>query len=173
MDLNELIVLKQTKTAELNRFIEVGEAEKRELNADETVNFTAIETEIRALETQISVKNNINTNPIIRKKENNMNEFSLLRAIEARANGRTLDENAQRFIDAGKDEFKRAGLGFSGDIVIPMEIRADILAGTAGAGQETVAEQKLQILAPLRAALVTVQAGANFLTGLIGDVSIP
>jgi len=76
-----------------------------------------------------------------------------------------------RGFDNYEDEL--SGLGYSGDIVIPMELRADITAGTATAGQEVVTEQKLAILEPLRASLVSVQAGATFLTGLIGDVSIP
>ena len=36
-----------------------------------------------------------------------------------------------------------------------------------------VAEDKLNILEPLRASLVMVQAGANYMTGLVGNVSIP
>jgi len=74
MDLNELIIQKQSKTAELNRFIEVGEGEKRELTTDETTSFKALETEIRGLETEINAKNN----PITINKTNRMTNFSEL-----------------------------------------------------------------------------------------------
>ncbi|GAG62157.1 unnamed protein product, partial [marine sediment metagenome] len=46
-------------------------------------------------------------------------------------------------------------------------------AGVATHGQEIVSEDKLSILAPLRANLVLVKAGANFISGLVGNVSIP
>lgn len=72
MDLNNLIVRKQEKTAELERFITVGEAEKRELTQDETESFTALEGEIRDLENQIQAKNIIPKITI--NTENRMNE---------------------------------------------------------------------------------------------------
>jgi HK97 family phage major capsid protein len=56
---------------------------------------------------------------------------------------------------------------------LPIEERAAIAATVTGEGIENVAEDKLGILEPLRANLVLAQAGAQFLTGLIGDVSIP
>ena len=77
MDLNELIVLKQTKTAELNRFIEVGETEQRELTSEETNEFSNVEKEIRELEQQIELKNN-NTNKIINREKNMNTEFKEL-----------------------------------------------------------------------------------------------
>jgi len=42
MDLNELIVLKQSKTTELTKLIEVGQLEKRELNTDEITTFSFV-----------------------------------------------------------------------------------------------------------------------------------
>ena len=68
---------------------------------------------------------------------------------------------------------RKAGLSCGGQIVLPIEERADIQATVATAGQENVAEDKLGILEPLRANLVLVQAGASYMTGLIGNVSIP
>jgi HK97 family phage major capsid protein len=57
--------------------------------------------------------------------------------------------------------------------VLPIEERSDIQATVATAGQEAVAEDKLHILEPLRANLVMAAAGANYMTGLVGNVSIP
>ena len=101
------------------------------------------------------------------------NEFSLLRAIAQRVENRTFDDLAIEIINAGKAEMRKSGITSQGDIVLPTEYRADIVAGTAGAGQEIVGEEKMNILAPLRESLVLVKAGASFITGLTGDVSIP
>ena len=67
---------------------------------------------------------------------------------------------------------RKSGQAFTGDIQLPVELRA-ITAGTATAGQEVVAEDKIGLIEPLRESLVLVKAGATFLTGLVGDVSIP
>ena len=68
---------------------------------------------------------------------------------------------------------RKAGQSYSGQIVLPIEERGDIKATVATAGQENVAEDKLGILEPLRASLVLAQAGASYMTGLVGNVSIP
>ena len=67
---------------------------------------------------------------------------------------------------------RKAGLSYSGQILLPIEAR-DIQATVATNGQEAVAEDKLNILEPLRANLVLSAAGANYMTGLVGNVSIP
>ena len=67
---------------------------------------------------------------------------------------------------------RKAGQSYSGQIVLPIESR-NIQATVEGAGQENVAEDKLGILEPLRTKLVLVNAGASYMTGLVGNVSIP
>lgn len=99
--------------------------------------------------------------------------FSLLKAVRAIANNQTLDEHSQEVVNAGIAEMRKSGQSYSGQIVLPVEERATVVAGTATNGQEAVAEDKLNILAPLRDALVLSAAGANFMTGLVGNVSIP
>lgn len=47
------------------------------------------------------------------------------------------------------------------------------MAGTATKGKEAVATDKFSILGPLRSAMVLSQAGATYLTGLVGDITIP
>jgi HK97 family phage major capsid protein len=100
-------------------------------------------------------------------------KFSLLKAINDVANNRQLDERAQEVVTAGIAEMRKAGQSYSGQIVLPIEERGDIKATVATAGQENVAEDKLGILEPLRASLVLAQAGASYMTGLVGNVSIP
>ena len=99
--------------------------------------------------------------------------FSLLKAIYDKAEQRSMSDTAKDVFTLGKQEFRRAGVSASGDIVIPAEVRADILAGSATAGEEIVATDKGNILPPLVDRLVFREAGVTFLTGLVGNVSIP
>jgi len=74
-DLNELFQEKRNQTTLLSRLVEVGEGEKRELNADELAQFETIKDEIRALDLQINAKNE---NTITIKQEKRMTNFNEL-----------------------------------------------------------------------------------------------
>lgn len=157
-----------------------AEKETRKLNDLESADFDAttkrlaeIDTEIRKIEEDNKRNLNKVTTKQTKQTKQTMENFSLLKAIDDVANNRQLNERAQEVINAGKAEFRKAGQNASGQIVLPMETRATISATTATAGQETVSEDILGILEPLRANLVMVQAGANYITGLTGNVSIP
>lgn len=103
-------------------------------------------------------------------------EFSLLKAINDSIAHRSLDESATKIAKKAAEEFRNAGVRADGQIQLPsdiMEKRTVITAGTADHGAEVVAEDKLAILPPLVDRLVLAQAGAKFLTGLVGNVSIP
>lgn len=166
-------------TEKAEKFINNARVEMRKLTVGEDKDFKETTVLISNLNAEIALgevrmKNEQKEfNQIITNTNQNMSKFSLLRAIEARSKGANLPEEAQKLVELGKAEMRKAGQNFEGDIVLPLEYRSDILSGTATQGQETVAEQKMNILKPLRASLVLVQAGANFLTGLSGDVSIP
>lgn len=175
MDLVQLIEKRKELLSELTEIVSVGKAECRKLSNVENKEFNKLTAELDAIDKEIDNKQNANSNLINNRNNNktNMEKFSLLKAIEARANGRNLDEDALNVVEAGKNEMRKSGLSFSGDIILPMEYRANIVAGTTNAGQEIVGEQKVGIIEPLRDSLVLVKAGATFLTGLVGDVSIP
>ena len=163
----ELIDKKEQLKAKLNNMLDVAEQEQRKLTDSETSEFEAITNEITTIEDEIrSIKEETKTN------KNIMKEFSLLKAINDVANNRQLDERAQEVVSAGIAEMRKAGQSYSGQIVLPIENR-NIQATVEGAGQENVAEDKLGILEPLRANLVLVNAGASYMTGLVGNVSIP
>lgn len=145
--------------------------EARKLSIDEETEYNDlckqiadVDKELRDLNDKLNNKETKTT-----MKEN----FSLLKAVRAIANNQTLDERSQEVVNAGIAEMRKSGQSYSGQIVLPVEERAAVVAGTATKGQETVAEDKLNILAPLRDALVLSAAGANFMTGLVGNVSIP
>ena len=107
-------------------------------------------------------------------------KFSLIKAINDVTNNRSLDEVAKEVVRKGVEEMRKSGLAVAGSIQLPVmenadeEVRANgVLAQTAGAGAENIATEKLDILEPLRANMVMSQAGATYLTGLVGNVSIP
>ena len=106
-----------------------------------------------------------------------MGKFSLIKTINDIVNNRSMTEEAQVVLNAGTEEMRKAGLSYSGQIQLPVsEIREDL--GAIAATQETfgaevVATEKLNILEPLRNRMVLAQAGATYLTGLVGNVSIP
>lgn len=102
-----------------------------------------------------------------------MEKFSLLKAIKAVTEKQPLDERSAAIVNEGIAEMRKTGLSFNGQIQLPVEERADVQATVATAGMEAVATDKLNILEPLRANLVMAQAGATFMTGLVGNVAIP
>lgn len=174
MDSLTLIDQKEQLRKKAEALIAAAEKELRRLDEKETNELNSIKKEIADLDSQIKgieEENKRNYKP--QTKTNMKEKFSLLKAINDVANNRQLDERALEVVAAGQAEFRKAGQNYSGQIVLPIEERANIQATVATAGQENVAEDKLGILEPLRANLVLVQAGASYMTGLIGNVSIP
>ena len=171
MDSVELIDKKNQLKIQAEAIIGNAEKESRKLDDDEKAKFEALKNQMEEVDNEIR-KINEKLNKETNKR--NMENFSLLKAINDIANNRQLDERSQEVVNQGVTEMRKSGLSYSGQIVLPVtEARADVQATVEGAGQEVVAEDKLNILEPLRASLVMVQAGANYMTGLVGNVSIP
>lgn len=163
----ELLDKRNQLKIQAENILSSAEKELRVLNDLETEKFEALKREMEDTDRQIKELNNK-----LKTSTRSMENFSLLKAINDVANNRQLDERAQEVVSAGIAEMRKAGQSYSGQIVLPIENR-DIQATVEGAGQENVAEDKLGILEPLRANLVLVNAGASYMTGLIGNVSIP
>lgn len=167
MDSLEILDRKEQLRAELNSMLDNAEKEQRKLTEDETTRFEALNTEIRNLDKQIiDIKKET-------KEVRKMGKFSLLKAINDIANNRQLDERALEVVNQGITEMRKAGQNYSGQIQLPLEERAVVQATAEGQGAEAVAEDLLNILEPLRAKLVLAQAGASYMTGLVGNISIP
>ena len=173
MNTLELLDKKEQLKQRAQEIVSNAEKETRRLNEGEHAEFNSIADELKDIDNEIrkiaSETKLTNTNNTSMKKE----KFSLLKAINDVANSRQLDERAQEVVSAGIAEFRKSGQNYSGQIVLPIEERAIVQATVEGAGQETVAEDKLALLEPLRANLVMVKAGASYLSGLVGNVSIP
>lgn len=173
MNTLELLDKKELLKKRAEEIISGAEKEVRKLNAGEQVEFDALTKEVADIDIQIRKIEEDNLKQTTHTTNTMKEKFSLLKAINDVANNRQLDERAQEVVTAGISEMRKAGQSYSGQIVLPIEERADIKATVATAGQENVAEDKLGILEPLRASLVLAQAGASYMTGLVGNVSIP
>lgn len=150
-----------------------GKKESRKLTDEESKKYDDLCKQITDTDEEIrKVKKDLNKQKPIKEKRK-MAKFSLIKAINDVANNRNLDERSQEVVSEGVAEMRKAGQSYSGQIVLPIEERGDIQATVATAGQEIVAEDKLNILEPLRASLVLSKAGATYMTGLVGNVSIP
>lgn len=98
--------------------------------------------------------------------------FSLLKAIRNVAENRQLDNVTAAVCNEGMKEMRAAGLNTVGQIYIPtMETRAAV--SVASEGVDVVATDLYDIIEPLRAKNVLVQAGAKFYTGLTNNAQIP
>ena len=103
--------------------------------------------------------------------------FSFVRAINALANpGDRRAQEAAKFEREASDAFAtkmgRAAQGF----YVPVEVqKRDLLVGTATAGGDTVATQLLatNFIDLLRNKMAMTGLGAQFLTGLVGQIAIP
>jgi len=168
----ELLDKKEQLKLQAEEILSKAEQEKRYLNDGENSEFNDIKKQIADIDDEIR-KMNEELNTKVNKEIRKMEKFSLLKAINDVANNRQLDERAQEIVEKGINEMRKSGQSYSGQIILPIEERADIQATVATAGQENVAEDKLGILEPLRAANVLVRAGATYMTGLVGNVSIP
>lgn len=157
-DLREMTDEEKTRFNELKEEIET---KKNELKA--------LEDELNKIEIpneEIEEEKNINN------KEMEKKSFSLLRAVRSIVNNQTMDSVDAAVINAGAEEMRKAGVSFAGQIQLPtMENRAAITV--AAEGTDVVATDIFNILEPLRAKLVLVDAGAKFMSGLVGNVKVP
>lgn len=110
----------------------------------------------------------------------NMKNFSLIKTINDVISNRNINEDALSVIEMGAQEMRKSGLSYSGQIQLPVEERTDpkptdgaIVATVQTQGSEIVPTDKLNILEPLRGESILSKVGATFLTGLVGNISIP
>ena len=114
-------------------------------------------------------------NNISNTKNIHMSKFSLIKSINDVVNNRNINEDALSVIEMGATEMRKSGLSYSGQIQLPVEERvaSAAQATVSGAGQEIVETEKLNILEPIRGKSILGEIGATFLTGLVGNISIP
>lgn len=97
--------------------------------------------------------------------------FSLLGAIRDEiAHKEHTGKNAE-VIERGREQFKKAGVGYESSIVLPT--RRSITAGGTNSGKEAIATDTLDIVAPLYTQSAFAGLGATMLDDLVGNVEIP
>jgi hypothetical protein len=131
----ELLDKKNQLKIKADSILSGAERESRKLNEEEQSKFEALKNEIKDVENEIrDLTSKLNKEITKRSMEN----FSLLKAINDVANNRQLDERSQEVVNNGIAEMRKAGLSYSGQIVLPIENR-NIQATVEGNGQEIVA----------------------------------
>lgn len=118
-------------------------------------------------ETEDEKRTITNNNSNIRKMNK---EFRLIKAIRDVANNRSMDDVTKAVANAGAEEMRKSGLSFGGQIQLPLETRTITVANEH---DDVVETEFTNILEPLRAKNVLVEAGAKYLTNLVGDVQVP
>lgn len=190
----EILDKKSVLKTRCKEIISLCKQEIRDMTDEEKTEFEANKLEIRKLNSDLDElnkrladldldledKNNKEDNKedkIENTEKRNKNhsamkkQFSLLKAINDIANNRSLDAISEAVVKAGAEEMRKAGQSFSGQIQLPVEQR-DIVTVTSE-HDDVVETEFLDLLGPLRAKNVLVNAGAKYLTGLVGDVQIP
>lgn len=158
-------------TAAKNEIRDLTEDEEKKVQ-DIKEEITRLTKELDALEAKLS--GDADEGGEDNNKEENttraMKKFNLLTAIRNIANNQELDAVSKAVINEGADEMRKAGISYQGQIQLPTESRSVTVNAE---GDDVVGVDVTNILEPLRAKNVLVQAGAKYMTGLVGDVTIP
>lgn len=103
-------------------------------------------------------------------KRNMKKRFSLVRSIRNIVNNSAMNDVDAAVISEGNKEARKAGINFQGQIQLPSQRAAVTVTAE---GEDVVATDLFDILKPLRAKNVLSQAGAKFMSGLVGNVQVP
>ena len=165
----------QEKSLELRKqlaeLIANGQKEERELNEEETNTMAELRKSIDEINAQIEEiekeNRNIQKNTIITENKE-IRTMSLLKMINAVVEGRNFTEDEAKAIAEARAEFAKSGIAPKGQIVY-----RSIAATVEGSGKENVPEDKWNLEVAVRNNLVATKMGADFVSGLVGDCSIP
>jgi HK97 family phage major capsid protein len=175
-----LLEIKDQKTVLLDAndlIFQKADAEKRSLSEEENTTVNENLKKLQDLQTRENselFKNNtgriIQVPGILKSRKE---RFSLIDSINSVVQKRGFSDPCKDMNVLGMQEFRAAGVNHEGDIVIPYEVRADVLAQTATQGQEIVSEDKIAIMPPLVDKLIFSRAGVTFIPNCVGNVSFP
>lgn len=151
------------------------EKEERKANEKETTELRSIAVDVANLEYEIAIAEARNKKGSYRthQTEDDLKQVSFLRSIREVVEGRVSDET-RKLDDMGANQMRSCGLSKTGHLCLPTELRGTTVQATiTGDGKETIPEDLINIMGPLRDRLVLTQAGASFLTGLTGNIVLP
>lgn len=178
-DIEEKRKLKEQIVSEVREICEKRKLEIRSFSHDDKMkmdNFrkdiSNINEEINELETELRTKEeNYNYNNNIEKQMEKRN-FSLLKAIRAISENRSLDPIAQAVVLEGQNEMRSRSLSLVGQIQLPSNYEERAIT-VQSEGEDVVATNLMDVMGSLKSKNVLVQAGARVLENLTGDVQFP
>ena len=138
-----------------------------------------IDVEIRSIEEKLqNIDSLFTVKEVEAEKRNNevktnkeKMDISLIKEIRSYVNTNTFSPEMIEMSNRGAEANQIAGQGCQGQISIPVEVRSGYTVSDAGSS--VVANDITNLLEPLRAKNVLMQAGAKFITGLRNNVIFP
>jgi len=172
----------EQRRLEATALVSTAKEEKRELTEAEQKRMDEIKEEMKNLNEELQElekkqqeepKDNKSsaTDEENKSKRNMKKNFSLITAIRSVVENRPMDELTKAFIEAGKAEMR--GVTANGQIQLPVEKRTITITGDSGEHDDVVSTELFDVLKPLQNKLALVDAGCQFVTGLVGDVQWP
>lgn len=137
---------------------------------DEKVDKPTTEDEPTSEEDETNDEDDEDNNKDKTNKRNMKKRFSLVRSIRNIVNNSAMNDVDAAVISEGNKEARKAGINFQGQIQLPSQRAAVTVTAE---GEDVVATDIFDILQPLRAKNVLAQAGAKFMSGLVGNVQVP
>ena len=182
----ELKEERAAKWENANSIITLAETEKRDLNADETEKYDGLTDDMAKLDgeiersekherRQLEMANTHINKENKKKEEKETRNYSFVKAIRAKAEGRQLEGIELEMDQEAKREAVQNGVAITG-IGIPSIVlgeKRDLTEGTDGEGGYLSATEKVGFVESLRAKMLTMQFGAQMMTNLVGNISIP
>lgn len=167
--LNEM---EKEKLEQLENEKDIKPTEEEQVEEEETTTEKEDEEvdKVEEEETTDTEKEETRNHKFINQRQTMKQRFSLLKAIKAVAENRSIDDITAAVNNAGMKEMRKAGLNTIGQIYLPTEKRA---VSVATEGVDVVATDLYNIIEPLRAKNVLLNAGAKFYTGLSNNVQLP
>lgn len=152
----------------------------RSFSHDDKLKMDAARERINALNLEIEQLNeelrtqqkNYNYNNNNTEQQMEKRNFSLLNAIRAIAENRSLDPIAQAVVLEGQNEMRSRSLSLVGQIQLPSNYEERAIT-VQTEGQDVVATNLMDVMGSLKAKNVLVKAGARVLENLRGDVQFP
>lgn len=177
-EISEKLKLKEQIVSEVREICNKRKLEIRSFTHDDKMkmdNFrkdiSNINEEINELEKELREKNyNYNNNNTEQQMEKR--NFSLLNAIRAISENRSLDPIAQAVVLEGQNEMRSRSLSLVGQIQLPSNYEERAIT-VQSEGQDVVATNLMDVMGSLKAKNVLVKAGARVLENLRGDVQFP
>lgn len=184
--IRELSERLQARKNEARALLDAVEQEKRPLTADERDRYDALVREAEDLSATIQRMASVTEDrspAVIGLSDREVRQYSMARAIQAMArvhDGVSPREAAPYEFEVSDAAAKRLGKTPRG-ILVPWDVLSaerragEMVVGTAGAGGYLKPTDELfdSFIDVLRNRMVARQAGAQVLTGLVGDVMIP